>query len=697
MKRHILLIISLVFLISSIKTNGQILITKNDSISLEQDTIVKLIISEYRGNLFWQQSLNKINWASLNIQSDSLNINLDTEAYYRAKIVDGTCASYFSDTIKIDTDSIEIDSNSTAIEMAYPDSVGTIVEFIVDNDTFICEKINNIYVFQGDIILTEKQLQIDYLKGATLAKYNFWPDNTVYYIIHNNLDSKVEVLQAINHWKEKTTLNFVEWTGQENYIFFKLGDGTRSNLGMIGGQQEISIASNAQLRMVIHEIGHAVGLIHEHSRSNRDDYVIIHKENINEDMLDNFDKVKNSISQYDDFDFNSIMLYPCYSDASVALDPTKPIITKWDGTFWNSRSKLSLGDINTIKFLYPPQYETGTFADSRDGKTYKTVKIGNQTWMAENLAYDIGEGCWAYNDDQSNIAKYGRLYNWKTANTACPDGWHMPSDEEWEKLAQFISDNNGGFNKSGDDWFNVGTHLKAKSGWNNIYPDKDDYSFSALPGGYRGSSGSFGYIGSNGYWWSSTEISTSFAWRRGLGSTITIFSRDNSNKENGLSVRCIEGEQKSEIQIGDNYQGGIIFYIDNTGEHGLIVAPTDQSTEIKWYNGSYKITGASGTSVGTGQNNTTAIVTSLGSGNYAASLCDQLELNGYDDWFLPSKEELKLLFKLNAPESLSDRDYWSSTESGGTGFGSGAWYSSKSYNGYGNENNTAYVRAIRAF
>jgi uncharacterized protein (TIGR02145 family) len=696
MKRYITLVLSLLLLISVIKTNGQILITSSDSISLEQDTVIKLILPEYRGNLSWELSLDKKNWVSLNIESDSLNINLDTEAYYRAKIVDGACAAYFSDTIKIDTDSIETDSNSTTIEMAYPDSVGLIKEFIVNNDTIFCNKIDNKYVFQGDIILTEKQLQIDSLKGATLTKYKLWPNNTVYYIIDNNLDSNGEVLQAINHWKEKTTLNFIEWTGQENYISFKLGDGTYSNLGMIGGQQEISIASNADLRMVIHEIGHAVGLIHEHSRAKRNDYIDIKWSNIKLNMWSNFiiEDRKNQISQYDDFDFYSVMLYPCYSDASVAKNPSKPIITKRDDTFWNSRSNLSQGDINTIKFLYPPINPTNTFTDSRDGKTYKTIKIGNQTWMAENLAFDTGNTCWEYENDEKNIATYGRLYSLSAAKNACPNGWHLPSDNEWEQLSLNINNTKGPYSKAGDgdDWNELGKHLKTATGWNENGNGTNDFGFSGLPGGHRTYAGKFEDIGYNGYWWSSDGKI------RSLSFYFSFFLRGLENANAGLSIRCIQGEQQeSEIKIGNFYQGGIIFYIDNTGQHGLVAAQTDQSTGINWYNGSYKTTGATGTAVGTGKSNTSAIVSALGNGDYAASLCSKLTLNGYDDWFLPGKEELNLLFQLSTEGKLNDYDYWSSTESGGTGFGSGAWYSSKYFSGYGTQNVSARVRAIRAF
>lgn len=127
-----------------------------------------------------------------------------------------------------------------------------------------------------------------------------------------------------------------------------------------------------------------------------------------------------------------------------------------------------------------------------------------------------------------------------------------------------------------------------------------------------------------------------------------------------MAVSC----KKNKFSVGDSYQGGIIFYIDNTGEHGLIAAPSDQSDGIKWSNGNDTVrTAATGTAVGTGKANTKAIVDQLGPGNYAAILCDQLVLNGYDDWYLPSGDELDLLYAAKDKIGGFAADhYWSSTD-----------------------------------
>jgi uncharacterized protein (TIGR02145 family) len=112
------------------------------------------------------------------------------------------------------------------------------------------------------------------------------------------------------------------------------------------------------------------------------------------------------------------------------------------------------------------------FTGGRDGKAYKTVVIGGKTWMAENLNVET-EGSWCYDNKESNCEKYGRLYTWNAAKTACPAGWHLPSREEWGDWARAA----GGSGKYGTGG-KAGKKLKSTYGWNNGN-GTDDYRFSA--------------------------------------------------------------------------------------------------------------------------------------------------------------------------------------------------------------------------
>ena len=195
----------------------------------------------------------------------------------------------------------------------------------------------------------------------------------------------------------------------------------------------------------------------------------------------------------------------------------------------------------------------GTFKDSRDGKTYKTVKVGSQTWFAENLNYAAkGSKCYGEGgvvadgfaeegdhpinprklsnaEVQANCAKYGRLYDWKTALTACPAGTHLPTDKEWMTLTDFV----GGSETAGK-------KLKSTAGWNENGIGTNQYGFSALSGGNGYSDGSFYSAGSIGYWWSATEFDAYGAWYRGMDYGNELVGRLNYDKTYLNSVRCVQ-------------------------------------------------------------------------------------------------------------------------------------------------------------
>jgi len=173
----------------------------------------------------------------------------------------------------------------------------------------------------------------------------------------------------------------------------------------------------------------------------------------------------------------------------------------------------------------------GSFTDSRDGKSYRTVKIGSQTWMAENLNYNAS-GSKCYENDPANCQIYGRLYNWATALRVCPRGWHLPIDMEWGMLMTTV----GGS-------YVAGTKLKARSGWisySHLPAGTDDYGFSALPGGVGFSDGDFGLGGAEGQWWIATENGVPLPYSIGMHYRSAEMGGYGSSEGCFLSVRCVK-------------------------------------------------------------------------------------------------------------------------------------------------------------
>jgi uncharacterized protein (TIGR02145 family) len=196
----------------------------------------------------------------------------------------------------------------------------------------------------------------------------------------------------------------------------------------------------------------------------------------------------------------------------------------------------------------------------QDGNVYKTIVVGTQEWMAENLRartyrngvaiplvtdqtqwaanYNNGTAlpmmCWYNNDSATYACPYGRLYNWyavTSSNNVCPTGWHVPTDAEWTTLTTFL----GGGNVAGGKMKSTGTQYWASP---NTAADNSS-GFSGLPGGFRDSNGPFGTIGASGGWWSSSEDNTIYAWNRNLGYTNGLASRNFKLKSHGFSVRCL--------------------------------------------------------------------------------------------------------------------------------------------------------------
>ena len=212
---------------------------------------------------------------------------------------------------------------------------------------------------------------------------------------------------------------------------------------------------------------------------------------------------------------------------------------------------IPTSQIDSLTFYRPNSTPSITDAD---GNVYTSVIIGTQEWMTENLRTtkysdgttipnvtgntewsSLSTGAWCnYDNSSSNDATYGKLYNWYAVNTnkLCPTGWHVPTDSEWTVLTDYLAaDGHIGAE---------GNALKATSGWNSGGNGTDDYGFLGLPGGNRYNyNGNFSSIGFNGYWWSSSQGSTSNAWYRNLSSYYVVVVRSSTNKKIGFSVRCL--------------------------------------------------------------------------------------------------------------------------------------------------------------
>jgi len=186
-------------------------------------------------------------------------------------------------------------------------------------------------------------------------------------------------------------------------------------------------------------------------------------------------------------------------------------------------------------------------------ETCKKVTIGTQIWMAENLNIEYGEGSLCYGNSPDSCAKYGRLYTWDAAKMACPTGWHLPTNAEWETLVGYV----GGSSVAGN-------KLKSRSGWNNNGNGTDEYGFSALPGGsYTSdhsqpyySKESFGGAGYSGYW---STASHSDPWSQsGSGSFEALRSIALAGITSSYSVRCVSDAAAPTFTITFDANGGTV-------------------------------------------------------------------------------------------------------------------------------------------
>jgi uncharacterized protein (TIGR02145 family) len=181
--------------------------------------------------------------------------------------------------------------------------------------------------------------------------------------------------------------------------------------------------------------------------------------------------------------------------------------------------------------LFTTAQTSDKLVDNRDGHVYKTIQIGSQIWMAENLNFATDTGSICYDNNPSNCNIFGRLYTWEVARQVCPQGWHLPSDNEWQILERFIGLPENELNmigfRGGNN--NIAGKLKSKTAWNSsnnlVY---EDIGFNVLPAGSYGFHEKyFGLLNCN-------------AWNRDIKDTDNTIFRSQKYKRVGFSVRCVK-------------------------------------------------------------------------------------------------------------------------------------------------------------
>ncbi|WP_437742648.1 ricin-type beta-trefoil lectin domain protein [Sorangium sp. So ce1504] len=448
-------------------------------------------------------------------------------------------------------------------ELAFPGVRGRVEERIVDlpglgPQKVVYERIGGVAVFEGDILLDERDRQAR--SAARLVGASRWPGGVVPYTIDASLPNQARVNDAIAHMQSATPLRFKLRTTEVDYVTFRPSTGCSSLVGRSGGQQFIDLASGCLTGSTIHEIGHAVGLYHEQSRADRDETITVHFENIDPGHQHNFFRYVDSNKDGVDlgpYDLGSIMHYDAFTFSANG----QPTITKKDGTtFTSQRVGLSNGDIRALEAMYG-----------------RRVRL--RTGVASNRCLDVSN---------SSTEEGATVQTWECNGTSAQEWLLTPSGELRSSVApNRCLDVSGGDTTPGaqvQTWECNGTDAQK---WTRSASGELRSALAAnlcldVAGGStaEGAAVQTGTCsGSNAQKWSDyVEIQSDLSWNRCLhvagasstpGTNVAIWDCDESNGQQWFyspsfelrsaiaDDRCLEVDATGAVQSGTNVQIGV--------------------------------------------------------------------------------------------------------------------------------------------